>query len=58
MPATTRRVWLWANTLSFPRGGGHLWVYLNWALGLHAVGCDVNWLEAADASAPIGQTLR
>ena len=41
-----------------PRGGGHLWVYLNWALGLHAVGCDVTWLEAADASAPIGQTSR
>ena len=25
-------VWLLANTLSYPEGGGHLWVYLNWAL--------------------------
>jgi len=26
-------VWLAANTLSYPQGGGHRWVYLNWALG-------------------------
>src|SRR5438046_2570967 len=35
-----------ANTLSYPAGGGHLWVYLNWALGLRALGCRVIWLEA------------
>jgi len=25
--------------------GGYLWVYLNWALGLRALGCRVVWLE-------------
>jgi hypothetical protein len=38
-------VWLSTNTLSYPQGGGHMWVYLNWALGLRDVGCDVVWLE-------------
>ena len=38
-------VWLAANTLRYPGGGGHLWVYLNWALGLRAAGCEVVWLE-------------
>ena len=33
------------RTLSYPQGGGHLWVYLNWALGLRALGCEVIWLE-------------
>src|SRR5258707_15691873 len=49
------RVCLTADTLSYPEGGGHFWVYLNWALGLRAAGCDVLWLEIAapeiDASA-------
>jgi len=40
-----RTIWLAANTISYPRGGGHLWVYLNWALGLQALGCRVVWLE-------------
>src|SRR2546429_2852008 len=30
---------------SFPDGGGHFWVYLQYALGLRRVGCDVYWLE-------------
>src|SRR5262245_26458092 len=34
-----------ANTLRYPKGGGHMWVYLNWALGLREIGCDVVWLE-------------
>jgi hypothetical protein len=38
-------VWLGADTLEYPRGGGHLWVYLNWALGLRSLGFDVVWLE-------------
>jgi len=38
-------VCLLANALSYPEGGGHLWVYLNWALGLRALGCQVIWLE-------------
>ena len=25
-----------AQTIEYPEGGGHLWVYLNWALGLRA----------------------
>ncbi len=32
-------------TLGYPEGGGHLWEYLNWALGLQALGCRVVWLE-------------
>lgn len=39
------RVCLAADTHRLPRAGGHLWVYLNWALGLRAAGCDVVWLE-------------
>jgi hypothetical protein len=34
-----------AKTLYYPTGGGHLWVFLNWALGLRALGCQVIWLE-------------
>ncbi len=47
------RVWLAANTLLYPEGGGHLWAYLNWALGLREAGCDLVWLEgiAPDVSA-------
>ena len=38
-------VCLTADTLTYPQGGGHFWVYLNWALGLRAAGCEVIWLE-------------
>src|SRR5438445_7882051 len=34
------------NVASFPHGGGHFWVYLQYALGLRLLGCDVYWLEA------------
>jgi G:T-mismatch repair DNA endonuclease (very short patch repair protein) len=34
------------NTAAFPEGGGHFWVYLQYVLGLRALGCDVYWLEA------------
>jgi hypothetical protein len=34
-----------ADTYGYTDGGGHLWEYLNWALGLRAVGCDVIWVE-------------
>src|SRR5437899_3345783 len=30
---------------SFPDGGGHFWVYLQYALGVRRLGCDVYWLE-------------
>jgi hypothetical protein len=41
-----------ANTLGYPTGGGHLWVYLNWALGLHALGCRVIWMETVFPDLP------
>src|SRR5882724_11664338 len=31
--------------VNFPQGGGHLWVYLQYVLGLRDLGCDVYWLE-------------
>jgi len=39
-----------AQTIEYPEGGGHLWVYLQWALGLRALGCRVIWLEGIDLS--------
>jgi hypothetical protein len=33
------------NVVAFPEGGGHFWVYLQYALGLRQLGCDVYWLE-------------
>jgi hypothetical protein len=49
-------VCLCANTLSYPEGGGHLWVYLNWALGLRALDVGVIWLEQIDAEASPAET--
>ena len=37
-----------ARTLAYLQGGGHLWVYLQWALGLRALGFRVVWLEGVD----------
>src|SRR5437867_12665281 len=45
-----------ANTMAYPNGGGHLWVYLNWVLGLRALGCQVIWLEVVDRSVAPGVT--
>jgi hypothetical protein len=45
MPLT---VCLAAKTLYYPAGGGHLWAYLNWALGLKALGCRVIWFEGVN----------
>ena len=52
-------VCLAANTIEYPEGGGHFWVYLNWALGLQALGCRVIWLEGIDSQMPAheAQTL-
>ena len=33
------------NVASFPEGGGHFWVYMQYVLGLRQLGCDVYWLE-------------
>ncbi len=41
-----------ANVLKYPEGGGHLWEYLNWALGLRSLGCEVIWLEVANSRYP------
>lgn len=50
MPIT---VCIAARTIDCLRAGGHFWVYLNWALGLRDLGCDVYWLEtvSSDSSA-------
>ena len=42
-------VCLGAGALDYPegKGGGHTWVFLNWALGLRSLGCRVIWLESA-----------
>jgi hypothetical protein len=44
-------IWLAADTLYYPKGGGYLWYFLHWALGLQALGCRVIWLEAIDPQA-------
>jgi hypothetical protein len=41
-----------ANTLSYPQGG-HLWVFINWALGLRACGFHVTWLDVVQQHASI-----
>ena len=51
----SRTVCLAARTLHYLNGGGHFWAYLNWALGLRALGCAVIWLEAVDPSTPCHQ---
>jgi hypothetical protein len=43
------------RTLEYTEGGGHLWEYLNWALGLLALGCKVIWLEGVAVSTPAGE---
>ncbi len=51
-----------ANTVAYPNGGGHLWVYLHWALALKALGCRVIWLEGLDVderdTSPAGRRRR
>ena len=47
------KVCLSADTIGYPEGGGHLWAYLNWALGLRSLGCDVVWLEGVSLRTPL-----
>jgi hypothetical protein len=47
-----------ANTFYYPEGGGHLWVYLNWALGFQALGFKVVWLEGVVPSTPPSEIAR
>jgi hypothetical protein len=37
--------------------GGHVWMYLNWALGLRSVGCRVIWLELLPDQMPVPSLL-
>ena len=48
---------LWANALYYPNTGGHLWMYLNWALGLRDCGFKVIWLESVKSKAGIREAL-
>lgn len=52
----TSTVCLLARTLHAPTAGGHLWAYLNWALGLRESGCRVVWLELASPRKPAERT--
>jgi hypothetical protein len=45
-------VCLSAHSLHLSDQGGHRWVFLNWALGLRALGCNVVWLEAVPTGMP------
>jgi len=47
-----------ASTLEMIEAGGHMWVYLNWALGLKALGCRVLWMEQALPGQPGTQELQ
>src|ERR1051326_2083773 len=47
-----------ADTIGYPQGGVHLWVYLQWALALKALGCRVIWLEGIDTDAGDGSAAR
>ena len=33
------------HTLAGSANAAHLWIFINWALGLRALGCRVFWLE-------------
>jgi hypothetical protein len=34
-----------SNVVTYPEGGGHFWVFMQYVLGLREAGCDVYWLE-------------
>ena len=37
--------------------GGNFWVYLQYALGLQAIGCEVRWLERLEPPGPNGRSV-
>ena len=43
---------------NFPGGGGHFWVYMQYAQGLRRLGCDVYWLEQLRPSGGPGEEHR
>lgn len=40
------------DVATFPAGGGHFWVYAQYALGLQRLGCEVIWLERVPERLP------
>lgn len=40
------------NVANFPEGGGHFWVYMQYAHGLRRLGCEVYWLEQVGPTDP------
>ena len=46
-----------SNTLRYPQGG-HLWVFINWALALRACGCDLVWLNVAPSHSTLDETVK
>jgi hypothetical protein len=44
-----------SNVVTFPEGGGHFWVYMQYAQGLHRLGCEVYWLEQFHSSGNHGK---
>src|SRR5947208_16247099 len=46
------------DVANFPEGGGHFWVYQQYAQGLRRLGCDVYWLERFDRSDDPGRDAR
>jgi hypothetical protein len=39
-----------SNVVTFPEGGGHFWVYMQYVQGLRQLGCEVYWLERFQGS--------
>ena len=46
------------SVATFPEGGGHFWVYLQYVLGMRQLGYDVYWLEAFRTCSEAFSTLR
>ena len=39
-----------SNVVTFPEGGGHFWVYMQYIKGFQSIGCEVFWLERFTSS--------
>jgi hypothetical protein len=46
------KICLGAYTLRYIKGGAYMWAFLNWALGLRAIGCQVIWLDSVTTGTP------
>jgi hypothetical protein len=44
-----------SNVVTFPEGGGHFWVYMQYVQGFHQLGCKVYWLERFHSSGDQGR---